>query len=168
MRISNNVTQSNGVILVTMTATFVGDSADASDKQKIAAFGDPLVNLAGRTLVDPNSPSFVFGFQTNELNVGLTTQMQNFVARFLTNLPPVPAPPPGQPVSPSWFQHERHREHHEQGVPQLGPLDCVVLNDAAQNEAVTAWVAIMVQRIQAAMAILRAQVIGSTIPPTTV
>jgi hypothetical protein len=168
MRVANNVTQSNGVILAVITATFVGDPTDPSDKQKIAAFGDPLVNLAGKQLVDPNNPSFVFGFQSNELNVGLTTQMQNFTARFLTNLPPVPAPPPGQPVPPTWFEHNRHREHNEQGVPILGPLDCIVADEAAQNEAVTAWIATMVARIQATMAILRSQIVVPTIAPTTV
>jgi hypothetical protein len=168
MRISNNVTQSNGVILVQLTATFVGDPTDPSDKQKIAAFGDPLVNLAGRVLVDPNNPSFTFGFQANELNVGLTTQMQNYQARFLTGLPPVPAPPPGQPVIPSWFEHHHHRDHWEAGVPVLGPLDCVVANEGAQNEAATAWVNIMVGRIQAAMSILRGEIILPTIPPSTI
>jgi hypothetical protein len=44
----------------------------------------------------------------------------------------------------------------------------VIANDAAQNEAVTAWIAIMVSRIQAAMAILRNQVILPNIPYTTV
>jgi hypothetical protein len=162
------VTQSNGVILVTLTATFVGDSTDASDKQKIAAFGDPIVNYTGKLLVDPNNPSFTFGFQSQELNVGITTQMQNYIARFLTGLPPVPAPPPGQPVTPTWFEANRHREHCEAGISMLGPTDCVVADEAGQNEAATAWVAIMVQRIQAAMGILRSQVVLPQIPPTTV
>lgn len=166
MKISNSVTQSNGVIQVVLSATFVGDPTDPSDKQKIAAFGDPLVNLGGKVLTDPNNPSFIFGFQADILNVGLTTQMQNYMARFLTGLPPVPAPPPGQPTPPSWFEHHRDRERDH--IPQLGPLDCVVANEAAQNEAAAAWVTIMVQRIQAAVAILRGQIILPTIPPTTV
>jgi hypothetical protein len=168
MRITNNVTQSNGVILVTVTASFVGDSTDPTDKQKIAAFGDPLVNFAGKTLVDPNNPSFTFGFQTNELNVGITTQMQNYTARFLTGLPPAALPGGGHAQPPTWFEHNRHREHCESGVPVLGPTDCVVATEAAQNEAATAWVATMIQRIQASMAILRAQIVLPTIGPTTV
>ena len=168
MRVSNSVTSANGVILVSLTATFVGDPTDPSDKQKIAAFGDPIVNLSGRILVDPNNPSFTFGFQSDQLNVGLTTVMQNYTARFLTGLPPVPAPPPGQPVVPNWFEHNRQREANERGVSLLGPLDCIVANDSAQNEAAQAWVAIMVTRIQAAMALLRAQVVIPSIPVTTV
>ena len=168
MKVSSNVTQSNGIILVVLSATFVGDPTDPSDKQKIAAFGDPLVNLAGKVLTDPNNPSFTFGFQTNELNVGLTTQMQNYTARFLTSLPSVPAPPPGQPVSPTWFEHDRDRHRREHGIPLLGPLDCVVANEASQNEAATAWVATMVSRIQATMSDLRSQIILPNIPATTV
>jgi hypothetical protein len=168
MRISNNVTPSNGIILVTLVAQFVGDPTDPTDKQKIAAFGDPIVNLAGKLLIDPNNPSFTFGFQTNELNVGLTTQMQNYTARFLTSLPPVGSLPPGQPQSPNWFEHNRHRDHCEQNVPTLGLMDCIVADEAAQNEAAVAWVATMVLRIQAAMAILRGQTVIPSIPGTTV
>lgn len=168
MRVSNTVTQVNGVIQVVLSATFVGDPTDASDKQKIAAFGDPIVNLTGRLLTDPNNPGFTFGFQSDQVNVGLTTQMQNYVVRFLTGLPPVPPPPPGQPVVPSWFEHNRHREHHEAGISRLGPTDCVVANEAAQNEAATAWVNIMVARITAAMTLLRSGVVLPSIPPSTV
>lgn len=168
MRVSNSITPSNGVILVTMTATFVGDPTDPSDKQKIMAFGDPIVNLSGRVLTDPNNPSFTFGFTSDSLNVGLTTQMQNYTARFLTGLPPRPSPPTGQPQVPNWFEHNRDRDCREHGIPVLGPLDCVVATEAAQNEAAQAWIAIMVQRIQAAMAILRSQVIVPQVPATTV
>ncbi|HEV2174285.1 MAG TPA: hypothetical protein VGR71_11995 [Nitrospira sp.] len=167
MKVTNNVTPSNGVILVVLTATFVGDATDASDKQKIAAFGDPQINLAGKVLQDPNNPSFTFGFQTDQLIVGLTTQMQNFTARFLTQLPPVTTPT-GQPSVPTWFKRHREEEEREHGVPILGPLDCIVASEAAQNEAATAWVAIMVTRIQSAMGILRSQIVIPTIPPTTV
>jgi len=165
MLISNSVTQSNGVISVVLTASFVGDSTDPTDKQKIAAFGDPKINLAGRLLADPNNPSFTFGFQSDTVPAGLTTEMQNYRARFLTGLPPRVPPPPGQPVNPSWM--EVHREER-QGVPVLGPLNCVVANDAAQNEAAVAWVAIVVSRIVAGMAILRANIILPVIAPTTV
>jgi hypothetical protein len=164
MQVTNNITQSNGIIIVQMQALFVGDPTDASDKQKISAFGDPLVNMAGRVLADPNNPGFSFGFQTNDLMVGITTQMQNNRARFLTQLPlQKPSYPNGQP--PTWFAHDRDECRP---LPQLQPLDCVIANDAAQNEAVTAWIAIMVSRIQAAMAILRNQVILPNIPYTTV
>src|SRR5208337_1428567 len=165
MLVKNIVTPSNGVILVQLQALFVGDPTDASDKQKIAAFGDPLVNLAGRTLVDPNNPSFNFGFQTDQLNVGITTQMLNYTARFLTGLPPTPPPPQGCAPNPAWFPCD-HPE--ERGKSLLQPLDCVVATEAAQNEAAQAWVNIMVSRIQASMSILRSQVIVPTIPNTTV
>lgn len=168
MRIQNSVTPSNGVILVTLSASFVGDPTDPTDQQKIAAFGDPKVNLAGRTLVDPNNPSFQFGFQTDQFIVGLTTQMQNFQARFLTGLPPVPALPFGQPSPPTWFEHNREREHREHGIPILRPLDCVVATQQAQNEAATAWVTIMIGRIQSAMTILRGEIVIPSIPPTTI
>jgi hypothetical protein len=166
MLVKNTITPSNGVIIVQMQALFVGDPTDASDKQKIAAFGDPLVNMAGRTLVDPNNPSFTFGFQTDQLNVGITTQMQNYTARFLTGLPPVPPPPQGgcEP-NPTWFPCDRDIP---QGKSTLRPLDCIVANEAAQNEAAQAWVNIMVSRISASMAILRSQVIVPTIPNSTV
>src|SRR5271170_2405995 len=168
MRVSNSITSSNGVILVTMTATFAGDPTDPSDKQKIMAFGDPIVNMSGRVLTDPNNPSFVFGFTSDQLNVGITTMMQNYTARFLTGLPPVPSPPTGQPQVPNWFEHNRRRERDEQGIATLGPLDCIVASEAAQSEAAQAWINIMVSRIQAVVAILRAQVIVPQVPFSTV
>ena len=48
MQIKAIVSQSNGIISVTLQALFVGDPTDATDKAKIAAFGDPVVNIAGK------------------------------------------------------------------------------------------------------------------------
>lgn len=68
----------NGAVTVTLQASFVGDGTDATDKQRIGAYGDPLVNLVG-TIVDTAHPaigtitlaglpslsdSFVIGSQT--------------------------------------------------------------------------------------------------------
>ena len=52
MKITPIVTQQNGMILVTLQASFAGDSTDFVDKQNILAFGDPLVNLTGGQFVD--------------------------------------------------------------------------------------------------------------------
>lgn len=52
MRIAPIVTQNNGMILVQLQASFVGDTNDAVDKANILAFGDPLVDLTGGTFVD--------------------------------------------------------------------------------------------------------------------
>jgi hypothetical protein len=52
MRITPQVTQQNGMILVSLVASFVGDTNDTVDKANIIAFGDPMVNLTGGTFVD--------------------------------------------------------------------------------------------------------------------
>ncbi len=52
MRIHPNITQQNGMILVSLQASFVGDNTDSVDKQNILAFGDPRVDLTGGTFVD--------------------------------------------------------------------------------------------------------------------
>lgn len=165
MQIHNKVTSANGIISVVLQARFIGDPSDPSDKQKIAALGDPQVNLAGKNLQDPNNPSFTFSFGTTEQTVGVTTEMQNWTARFLTELPPLPPPPPvGQ--QPTWFPEHHH--HHPGRRSVLGPLDCVVATEVQQNEAAVAWVTIMVQRITAAMAILRGQALVPAIPDSNV
>jgi hypothetical protein len=52
MKIHPNVTQQNGMILVSLQASFSGDPTDSVDKANILAFGDPMVNLTGGTFVD--------------------------------------------------------------------------------------------------------------------
>ena len=142
------VTQANGIISVVIQATFVGGQTDASDKQKIAAFGDPVVQIAGN-FVDPNNPSFTFQFPTTQLYVGITTQLSSYTARFMEALPG--AQNPNQPA------------------PIQGPLDCITTNP---SEAAQAWTNIMIMpgsgRIAQAMMQLRSNVLVPTIPPTNV
>src|ERR1700674_997164 len=97
MQIKAIVSQSNGVISVTLQALFVGDPTDLTDKQKIAAFGDPVVNIAGN-FADPNNPSFTFQFPTTELYVGITTQMSSYTARFMEALPSTVNPNQPAPI----------------------------------------------------------------------
>ncbi len=148
MQVKAIVSQSNGIISVTLQALFVGGPTDATDKAKIAAFGDPVVNIAGN-FVDPNNPQFTFAFPTTELWVGITTQMSSYTARFMEALP--------GPQNPN------------QPAPVQGPLDCVTINP---SEAATAWANVLMMpgtgRIAQAMAQLRAQQLVPTIPPTTV
>jgi hypothetical protein len=148
MQIRANTSQANGVISVTLTALFVGDPTDQSDKQKIAAFGDPVVNIAG-TFVDPMNPSFTFAFPTTEMWVGVTTQLSSQTVRFMEALPSI--------VNPN------------QPAPIQGPLDCVTINP---SEAAVAWANIMMApvsgRIAQAMQQLRSNTVVPTIPPTTV
>src|SRR5271155_460151 len=142
------VTQANGIISVVIQATFSGAPTDASDKAKIAAFGDPQVNIAGN-FVDPNNPSFVFAFPTTELYVGITTQLSSYTARFMEALP--------GPQNPN------------QPAPIQGPLDCVTINP---SEAATAWTNIMIMpgtgRIAQSMMQLRSMMIVPPIAPTNV
>ena len=148
MKVHAVVGQSNGIISVTLQALFVGDPTDATDKQKIAAFGDPVVNIAGN-FADPNNPSFTFQFPLTELWVGVTTQMSSQTARFMEALP--------GPQNPN------------QPAPIQGPLDCVTVNP---SEAAQAWASILMAagtgRIAQAMMQLRSQMIVPTIPDTTV
>src|SRR5271154_2044156 len=142
------VTQANGIISVVIQATFNGAPTDASDKAKIAAFGDPVVNIAGN-FVDPNNPQFTFAFPTTELWVGITTQMSSYTARFMEALP--------GPVNPN------------QPAPIQGPLDCITVNP---SEAAQAWANILMMpgtgRIAQAMMQLRSNMLVPTIAPTTV
>jgi hypothetical protein len=148
MQIKAIVSQSNGIISVTLQALFVGDPTDQTDKQKIAAFGDPVVNIAG-SFADPNNPSFTFQFPTTELWVGVTTQMSSQTARFMEALPSQTNP--------------------NQPAPIQGPLDCITTNP---SEAATAWANILMApgtgRIAQAMMQLRSQMLVPVIPATTV
>lgn len=148
MQVKAIVSQSNGVISVTLQALFVGDPTDATDKAKIAAFGDPVVQIAGN-FVDPNNPSFTFAFPTTELWVGVTTQLSSYTARFMEALP--------GPQNPN------------QPAPIQGPLDCVTINP---SEAAQAWANVLMMpgtgRIAQAMMQLRSQMLVPTIASTTV
>jgi hypothetical protein len=149
MQINPIVTQANGIISIVLQPTFVGSPNDASDKAKIAAFGDPLVNIAG-SFVDPNNPSFTFAFPTTEMWVGVTTQLSSQTVRFMEALPST--------VNPN------------QPAPVQGPLDCITTNP---SEALLAWYNVMAQqgpnsRIGQAMAQLRSNMLVPALPPSTV
>lgn len=149
MRINPITTQANGVISVQIQALFVGDPTDSLDKSKIAAFGDPLVNIAG-SFVDPNNPSFTFAFPTTELWVGLTQQLSSQTVTFMDALPST--------VNPN------------QPAPIQGPLDCVTNNP---SEAAQAWYYVIAQsglnsRIGQAMQQLRANILVPTLPSVTI
>jgi hypothetical protein len=148
MQVEAIVSQSNGIISVTLQALFIGDQTDASDKQKIAAFGDPQVNIAGN-FVDPNNPVFTFAFPLTELYVGITTQMSSYTARFMEALP--------GPINPN------------QPAPIQGPLDCITVNP---SEAATAWANVLMMpgtgRIAQSMMQLRSMMIVPPIAPTTI
>jgi|SRR5271163_1663346 len=148
MQVKAIVSQANGIISVTLQALFVGGPTDATDKAKIAAFGDPVVNIAGN-FVDPNNPSFVFAFPLTELWVGITTQMSSYTAQFMEALP--------GPQNPN------------QPAPVQGPLDCITVNP---SEAATAWANILMMpgsgRIAQSMQQLRSMMIVPPIAPTTI
>jgi len=148
MQIKAIVSQANGIISVTLQALFIGGPTDQSDKALIAAFGDPVVNIAGN-FVDPNNPAFTFAFPLTELWVGVTTQMSSYTARFMEALP--------GPVNPN------------QPAPIQGPLDCITVNP---SEAAQAWANILMMpgtgRIAQAMMELRSNMLVPTIPPTNV
>lgn len=144
MKIHAIVSQANGVIQVTIQASFVGDPTDASDKAKIAAFGDPDVNIGG-SFADPQNPSFTFQFPTTEKFVGITTELASQTAQFMLALPAQ-----GNPNQPA---------------PIQGPMDCVTLNP---SEAASAWYAVVVGRIQQSMMALRAKFLVPPLPDYTV
>ena len=144
MRITPVVTQANGIISLRIQATFVGDATDTADKQLIAAFGDPEINIAG-SFTDPNNPSFTFMFPTTQNYVGITTVLASQTANFMLALPM--AQNPNQPA------------------PIQGPMDCVTTNP---SEAAAAWYNIMVTNIRNAMQSLRQQTLVPNLPSATV
>jgi hypothetical protein len=143
MKLHTVITQANGIISLIIQPSFVGDLTDANDKALIAAFGDPQVNIAGQ-FTDPNNIHFTFQFPTSELYVGITTQLSSQTAQFMLALP---SGPPNQPA------------------PIQGSLACITPNP---SEAAVAWQAVIVTRIQNAMAALRAQILVPSIGDVTV
>lgn len=168
MKVTPILGQANGIITVTFTASFVGDPTDASDQSKIAAFGDPLVDLVG-TFTDPSNSQFSFVFPVSQLYVGITTQMQNFGARFMTQLPV--APPIGTPYNPyaptSSWNPMAPMSNACGSRPQLtqGPLDCITSNP---SQAASVWISQIESRIATSMAALRALIPAAYPPATTI
>jgi hypothetical protein len=128
MKLHPVVQHLGGIVTVTLQASFVGDPNDTTDKQRISAYGDPKVNLAGTFT---GSPSFTMG--SNEYYKGITTEMMNYSVRFMTQLPPAVA---GQPAT------------------TLGALDCITSDPVG---AATVWSTVMADRITQAMTTLRAK-----------
>ena len=147
MRVHPQVEQHNGVVSVTMSAFFIGDAADASDQLRIQAYGDPSINMVG-LFTDPNDATFEFTFAAPTLYVGITTQMQNYTARFMAAPagPDVCYLPPGAVVSgPGWAPYR----------PRAGAsLDCVVADPV---RAGTLWATAIEARVNTAMAALRSE-----------
>ena len=125
------VQQLNSIVSVTLQATFMGDATDSTDKQRIAAYGDPKVNMGG-VFVDPNS-TFTFSLMAAEYWKGITTELSVNTVKFMTQLP---APVAGQPT------------------PKQGPLDCLTSDPVL---AATIWTSVMQTNCAAAMANLRAK-----------
>jgi hypothetical protein len=146
MKINPVVTQSSGVISVSLQALFVNDQTDAMDKAKIAALGDPQVSLVGTgTFTDPSNTAFTFTFPTTEYYVGVTTSMSSASVKFMLALPQASNP--------------------NQCAPVQGSLDCIT---ADPSTAAQVWYAAMVAAITAAVQALRNQQLVPTLSPTTV
>ena len=138
------VQQLNSVVSVTLQPSFVGDSTDTTDKQRIAAYGDPKVNLGG-SFTDP-SDSFTFTMLSAEYWKGISTELNCNTARFMTQLPPSI---PGQPT------------------PKQGPLDCITSDPV---HAATYWTTAMQTACGVTMNALRAKTPPqlSSLPDATV
>lgn len=145
MKIHPVIQHLNSIVSVTLQASFVGDPNDATDKQRISAYGDPKVNMAG-TFIDPIGGIFTFTFPVVEYYRGITTELASYPVRFMTQ---IPTALPGQTA------------------PVQGPLDCITSDPVL---AATAWASIMDSRITASLATLRAKtpVQLTTLPDATV
>ncbi len=155
MIVHPQVIHQNGIVTVTMLATFSGAPIDQTDQQRIVAYGDPSINLGG-LFTDPNDGTFQFTFPASELYAGITTQMQGYAARFMVKLPLVPSP--GSNWS-SFASTTPYNPFATSSSPSSQPggqgqLDCLCSDPV---RAATIWAAAIDTRVQAAMAILRAK-----------
>jgi hypothetical protein len=160
MKVHPAIVHQNGIVSVTMSATFVGDSTDVTDQQRIQAYGDPQIDLGGLFTNPALGSTFSFVFPAAELYAGLTTQMSGYTARFMTSLPLNPPQPQTvfsgySPYRPTPF------------TPQQGPLDCVTVDPI---QAATVWANAIEERATAAMTTLRAKTPAqlTTLPDETV
>lgn len=126
------VSHLGGIVSVTLQASFVGDGTDAADKQRISAYGDPQVNMAG-LFVDPDDNTYSFSLGSQEVYRGVTTELLLYPVRFMTKLPDSTI---GQPPTVQ------------------GPLDAIVANPV---RAASVWSAVMADRITQTMTTLRAK-----------
>lgn len=135
-----------GIVTVSLQASFVGDETDDDDKIRIAGWGDPKVNLAGSFSVQSGESTLTFAFPVAEYFKGVTTEMQNSTARFMTQLPVAAL---GQPATVQ------------------GPLDCVTSDPIVAAEG---WASTMDERILFVVDLLRAKDPAqlTTLPDATV
>lgn len=145
MKLHPIVQHLNGIVMVTLQAQFVGDATDATDKQRISAYGDPKVNMAG-TFVDPLDGTFTFQLGAPEVYKGITTELLSNNVKFMTQLP---IGIPGQPT------------------PSLGALDCITSDP---TRAAGVYNTVMATRITASMTTLRAKTPTqlTTLPDATI
>lgn len=145
MKIHPEITHLQGIVSVTLKAQFVGDATDDDDRRRIAAYGDPLVNLGGQ-FTGLGDPAPIYATTSAEVWVGLTQGMPKRTIRFMTQLPEAA---PGQlPAT-------------------LGPLD-VLTSDPVGGA--TVYVTAIQARVASAMATLRAKtpIQLTSLPDTTV
>lgn len=145
MKIHPQVTHANGIVTVLITPQFIGDPTDQDDRDRITAYGDPLINMGG-SFSDGAPTPFTFATAAPEVWAKLTTEMQGKAVRFMTQLPLAVA---GQPA------------------PVAGPLD-IITSDPVK--AATTYVTALQARIATAMGALRLKTPAklATLPDTTV
>lgn len=151
MKVHPQVIHTNGIVTVTLQASFIGDAPDHGDQQRISAYGDPKINIAG-LFSDPADPSFSFTFPASEMYVGVTTDLQNHAVRFMTALPLTP--PSGSNWNPFASTTAYNPFATSASGTQQGDLDCVVTDPV---RAATVWAAAVDSRVQTAMTVLRAK-----------
>lgn len=139
------VTHQNSIVSLQMTAKFTGDVTDADDQKRIAAYGDPLINMGG-TFVDPLDPTFTFNTASSDYYVKMTTEMSSKAIRFFKALP---------------------QTAQGQTTAQLSALDVITTDPVRAAGIYNEQVG---NRIQAAMVSLRAltPVALTTLPDKTV
>ena len=126
------VQQLNSIVSIVLQPSFNGDANDATDKQRIAAYGDPKVNMGG-VFVDPLDSTFTFNIMATEYWKGISTELPLNTVKFMTQLPSsvIGQPPASQ-----------------------GPLDCLTSDPV---RAATVWTSVMQTRCGAALTTLRAK-----------
>lgn len=145
MKIHPEIVHLNGVVSVVLKPQFLGDPTDADDRARIAAYGDPKVNMGGQ-FAGTGDPAPIYTTGAPEVWVALTTEMPSKVVRFMTRLPDAVL---GQPA------------------PAQGPLDVITTDPVA---AATVYVAAIQARIASAVGALRLKSPAKlvSLPDTTV
>jgi hypothetical protein len=139
------VTHQNSIVSLQLTPKFTGDVTDATDQQRIGAYGDPLINLGG-TFADPLDGTFTFSTTSSDYYAKLTTELPSKAVRFFKSLP---------------------QSTSSQTITQLAPLD-IITSDPVRAAGV--YNGLIGNRVQAAMTTLRAltPVALTTLPDKTV